>query len=152
MRHTIRTTALVAALAILPTLAAAQQRPDPEAIARGGRLYGQTCARCHNPRPPTERSDREWATIMLHMRARANLVKEDAEAILAFIQATNGGGGVVAAGAASGEAGAGVAADGQLFDDGFPILAVPMSGGSDAGTARRVADYLATLRVEDPGR
>lgn len=89
MRYTTRATVWAMALALLPALATAQQ-PDPQMMARGGQLYGQTCARCHNPRPATERSDRAWITIMQHMRARANLTRADGEAILAFLKATNG--------------------------------------------------------------
>lgn len=81
-----------------PPDAAAQQG---EEVAEGARLYGQTCARCHNPRPSTERSDRDWTTIMGHMRTRANLSKSDTRAILAFLQATNGSPGEASAGASS---------------------------------------------------
>lgn len=89
MRQTLlRATVWAAGLALLPALATAQQ-PDPDAMARGGQLFGETCARCHNPRPSAERSDRAWRTIVMHMRARANLTKADAEAILVFLQATN---------------------------------------------------------------
>lgn len=88
MRSTIRTTAIAATLAVLPVAATAQQ-PSAQDMARGAQLYGQVCARCHNPRPATERTDREWVTIMQHMRARANLTKADAGAILVFLQSTN---------------------------------------------------------------
>lgn len=89
MGHAMRAAVWATGLALLPTLATAQQ-PDPEAMERGAKLYSQTCARCHNPRPATERSDREWSTIVLHMRARGNLTKSDADAILTFLQAVNG--------------------------------------------------------------
>lgn len=80
--------AIVAAAALLwPQGASAQ---EASRVAEGGRLYGQTCGRCHNPRPSTERTDREWRTVMGHMRARANLSRSDARAIVAFLQATNG--------------------------------------------------------------
>lgn len=69
-----------------PADGAAQQG---EQVREGARLYGQTCTRCHNPRPPTERTDRDWSTIMGHMRTRANLSKSDTRAILTFLQATN---------------------------------------------------------------
>lgn len=95
MRRAIRATALAGAIAILPAAAAAQQ-PRAEDLARGARLYGQVCARCHNPRPATERSDREWVTIIQHMRARANLRRPEAEALLVFLQSTNRDGGQAA--------------------------------------------------------
>lgn len=79
--------AAVALIGLLqPPAAPAQQG---ERVAEGARLYGQTCVRCHNPRPPTERTDRDWTTIMGHMRTRANLSKSDTRAILTFLQATN---------------------------------------------------------------
>jgi len=89
MRGSIATTALATALLALPTTISAQQT-DAQAMARGAQLYGQVCGRCHNARPANERTDREWRTIMLHMRARANLTKSDAGALLVFLQATNG--------------------------------------------------------------
>lgn len=146
MRSTIRTTALVAALAALPALATAQQQPDPEAMARGGQLYGQTCARCHNPRPATERSDREWTTVVLHMRARANLTKADAEAILVFLQATNRDGGQTAARNdsrrdARAEAGRAVTAW-RLAGVGLPAYPPPEL---DPATSRALGDYLERL-------
>lgn len=55
----------------------------------GVQLWGRTCSRCHNTRPLNERTDREWATIVNHMRARANLTRSDARAILEFLQAAN---------------------------------------------------------------
>lgn len=78
---------LAAATLLWPEGASAQ---EASRVAEGGRLYGQTCGRCHNPRPSTERTDREWRTVMGHMRARANLSRSDARAILAFLRATNG--------------------------------------------------------------
>ena len=42
-------------------------------IGEGARVYARPCGRCHAARSPLERSDREWAAIVLHMRIRANL-------------------------------------------------------------------------------
>ncbi len=72
-------------LLLLPETGTAQQ-----SAAEGVRLWSQNCGRCHNFRPAEERSDREWTTIVAHMRARANLTKSAAEAILAFLQSSNG--------------------------------------------------------------
>lgn len=58
-------------------------------IARGAELFSRTCQRCHNPRGPGEWNDREWVIIMQHMETRANLTVEWAEAIRAFILASN---------------------------------------------------------------
>jgi len=58
-------------------------------MAEGAQVYAATCGRCHNPRAGTERTDAEWIPIVAHMRARANLTKRQAEAVLVFLQATN---------------------------------------------------------------
>lgn len=77
-------TAIVAGSFLLPGTAA-----ELQAQRSGAELWGTTCTRCHNARPVSERTDREWATIVNHMRARANLTKSGAQAILEFLQATN---------------------------------------------------------------
>ena len=61
----------------------------PALIGQGAQVYSTTCARCHNARPGSERTDREWVAIVAHMRARANLSKTQAAGVLAFLQATN---------------------------------------------------------------
>ena len=67
----------------------AQSQADPALIGQGAQVYSTTCARCHNVRPSSERTDREWMAIVAHMRARANMSKSHAAAVLAFLQATN---------------------------------------------------------------
>lgn len=57
--------------------------------ARGARLWSMTCNSCHNARSPLERTDRQWTVIVSHMRTRANLTKSEAEAVKAFLQASN---------------------------------------------------------------
>lgn len=74
-------------LLALPDALTAQQ--DAALIGKGAQLYAQTCSRCHNPRGATERTDAEWGLIVLHMRARAVMSRSQAEAVLAFLQATN---------------------------------------------------------------
>ena len=79
-----------AALAMLvlttaPPLSAQQS----QAVAEGARVYGSTCGRCHNPRSPLERNDRDWVTIINHMRVRANLTGDQVRNVLAFLMATN---------------------------------------------------------------
>lgn len=56
----------------------------------GAQLWADNCMRCHNYRQPLERSDREWDTIVHHMRVRANLPAEQARLILRFLKAANG--------------------------------------------------------------
>lgn len=67
-----------------------------QAQESGAELWGRTCTRCHNGRAINERTDREWATIVNHMRARANMTRSDARTILEFLQATNTPAGVSA--------------------------------------------------------
>ena len=78
--------ALLLVLVALPGSATAQ---DSEALAEGARVYGAMCGRCHNPRSPLERDDRDWATIINHMRVRANMTGEQVRDVLAFLQAMN---------------------------------------------------------------
>ena len=55
----------------------------------GARAWVDNCMRCHNLRQPHERSDREWETIVHHMRVRANLTAEEHGLILDFLKAAN---------------------------------------------------------------
>jgi hypothetical protein len=55
----------------------------------GVELWSDNCARCHNLRPPEEFSGTQWATIVHHMRLRANLTGEEAREITKFLQASN---------------------------------------------------------------
>lgn len=69
----------------------AQQPADTAApiILRGAEVYSRHCQRCHVPRSPGERDDRDWIIIMQHMQTRANLTRERARAALAFLLASN---------------------------------------------------------------
>ena len=68
---------------------AADQKPDPAAIARGAKSWGENCARCHNPRDPKDYRDDQWKIIMTHMRIRAGLTGDEAYDILVFLQSSN---------------------------------------------------------------
>ena len=64
------------AIAIGYGRALAEQAKDTPAkhVAKkrtGEELYAVHCSRCHVERYPTERTDAQWGTIMLHMRTRA---------------------------------------------------------------------------------
>lgn len=63
-----------------------ERKPD---LKKGAELWSQNCARCHNLRPPDERSDRGWEIIVAHMRLRANLTGADARAIEEFLKSGN---------------------------------------------------------------
>jgi cytochrome c5 len=49
----------------------------------GQRVFDQNCSRCHNT--PQGFSPRIAGTVARHMRVRANLSKEDEQAILRFL-------------------------------------------------------------------
>lgn len=88
IKKAIGLTILAAAtFAAFPATARAQL--NPALIGEGATLWGNNCGRCHNIRPTTERSDADWAIIIKHMRTRANLTRHQADAILAYLQATN---------------------------------------------------------------
>jgi cytochrome c5 len=69
---------------------AAQQSADSrpanshgsEVKGDGERVFEQNCARCHNS--PNGFSSRISGTIMRHMRVRANLSRQDEEALLKY--------------------------------------------------------------------
>lgn len=71
-----------------PTKASAAEEEKPD-LKTGARLWRQNCGRCHYTRRPSERSDRQWQIIVAHMRLRANLTGDTANAILEFLRATN---------------------------------------------------------------
>lgn len=70
---------------------------DNALVMDGARYWSQNCTRCHNARSPIERTNRQWITIVQHMRARANLSKTESVAISAFLTASNGMDGSAAA-------------------------------------------------------
>lgn len=81
-------TGSVVTLMLLLSPATYGQQPGG-AVGEGARVYGTMCGRCHNPRSPLERTDREWVTIANHMRVRGNLTGPEVRSVLAFLQATN---------------------------------------------------------------
>lgn len=58
-------------------------------IGKGAELFSRTCQRCHNPRSPAERTDREWVIIMQHMQTRANLTRVQSNLVRDFLLASN---------------------------------------------------------------
>lgn len=81
---------IIALVALLSGLLVEQtSAQDSNIVAEGARLWANNCTRCHNARSPLERNDREWLTIMNHMRARANLTKTESAAITAYLQMIN---------------------------------------------------------------
>lgn len=92
LQATIILAALVALAGSAGSLEAQQsQQTDttPDLVQRGAEVYSRQCQRCHVPRSPGERDDRDWIIIMQHMQARANLTRQRARAALAFLLASN---------------------------------------------------------------
>jgi hypothetical protein len=61
------------------------KKPAPVANSQtaGERLFAQNCGRCHQP--PMSISPRTTGTILMHMRTRARLSREDEQALLKFM-------------------------------------------------------------------
>lgn len=83
-----------AGLAVIVAVASFAFADDAKAPATkkkltGEQLFAMNCARCHTERYPTERTDAQWKTIMLHMRTRARLPADDAKKILKYLQDNN---------------------------------------------------------------
>ncbi len=76
---------MAAGVAATPSVMNAQEG----SLAEGARTYGRVCGSCHNARSPLERSDRDWVTIINHMRVRGNMTGAQARNVLAFLQGTN---------------------------------------------------------------
>lgn len=74
--------------AVTPPAAA---KPDQKPAKTGKKvsgveLYAIHCNRCHPERYPVEFNEAQWKTLMLHMRVRANLPADQAQAILKYLQ------------------------------------------------------------------
>lgn len=72
------------ALLLFPVLLLAA-KPDSGARAQteGERLFAMNCSRCHMP--PMSISPRTTGTVLMHMRTRARLSREDEQALLKFM-------------------------------------------------------------------
>lgn len=66
----------------------AQHVSDPKLIAEGARLYSENCGRCHNPRPASDYTKREWSVVMPHMREKAHMTGTESLAVEAFLAST----------------------------------------------------------------
>jgi hypothetical protein len=65
------------------------QNKKPVKILDGEKLYAINCSRCHTERYPTERTDAQWKTLLMHMQVRANLPPEQARKILKYMKENN---------------------------------------------------------------
>lgn len=84
------TVVALAGLQSAPAQAASARAPlDPMVFAQGARLWAETCARCHSMRNARELRDDQWRVTVSHMRVRSGITQSEAEAIVAFLQASN---------------------------------------------------------------
>lgn len=68
--------------------AKAEHVSDPSLVAKGAKLYSENCGRCHNPRPASDYSKKEWSVVMPHMREKAHMTGKEALAVEAFLAST----------------------------------------------------------------
>lgn len=90
MEHAKRLFEVTAAVLLLASAqTAAGEDNGATDVARGARLWANTCSRCHNMRDPQEFRDDQWRVIVTHMRVQAGLTGGDARLILTFLQNSN---------------------------------------------------------------
>ncbi len=58
---------------------------DSESLSRGAKAWANNCSRCHNARPATEYTPKQWRPIMFHMRIQAGLTGQEAEDIYNYL-------------------------------------------------------------------
>lgn len=59
------------------------------ALKSGAQLWGESCASCHNIRPPQTLTDAQWEVVGMHMRGRANLTAVEEQKIIKFLKSAN---------------------------------------------------------------
>ncbi len=79
---------LTLAMFVGSTSSLAKHASDPKLIAVGAKLYSENCGRCHNPRPASDYSKKEWSVVMPHMREKAHMTGEESLAVEAFLDST----------------------------------------------------------------
>lgn len=70
---------------------ATEPKPDTRpAVASRGRaqMWAENCNRCHNARPASWYSRREWEVAMHHMQVRGYLTGEETRGITEFFRAS----------------------------------------------------------------
>jgi len=68
--------------------AQAQHINGASLVGEGARLYSENCGRCHNARPASDYTKREWSVVMPHMREKAHMTGTEALAVEAFLEST----------------------------------------------------------------
>lgn len=88
MFNKMKLSVLVAGL-ILSAGASAVEVKQEGNFLKGLEKWKNTCSRCHEMRDPKEFSDRQWKTVVTHMKIRAGLTGQDARDILAYFKNSN---------------------------------------------------------------
>ena len=63
--------------------AASNAQPHENTQKDGEQVFAENCSRCH--KPPMTISPRTTGTIIMHMRVRAKLSREDEQALLRYL-------------------------------------------------------------------
>jgi len=87
INFTLLTIIFISACSFVTSKQSADSKKTP--ATNGVQLWANNCARCHNMRPPESYSDAQWDVAVLHMRVRANLSAEDANAIVKYLKSAN---------------------------------------------------------------
>ena len=66
----------------------AQDASERTLVEKGAKLYSENCGRCHNPRPASDYSKKEWSVVMPHMREKAHMTGKESLAVEAFLAST----------------------------------------------------------------
>src|SRR5687767_7174306 len=62
--------------------------PDAPVLKGRAQLWAENCPRCHNARPATFYTLREWDVAMHHMRVRCALTAEEHRKVMEFFKAS----------------------------------------------------------------
>ena len=89
----MRATAVVLLVVAVAGCGSSAGAPEPDtrpAVARRGRaqMWAENCNRCHNARPASWYSQREWEVSMHHMQVRGYLTGDETRAITEFFRAS----------------------------------------------------------------
>ena len=64
------------------------ERADARPRKGRAQLWAENCQRCHNARPASWYSEREWEVAMHHMFVRGYLTRHEHDAIMEFFRAS----------------------------------------------------------------
>ncbi len=81
--------AIVGAMTLAVTIWAAATTAGAAKTLDGAKVFAANCGNCHSERYPSERTDKEWSLIVMHMQVRARLTGDEARAVLRYLQANN---------------------------------------------------------------